>query len=184
MARLPYVDPATAPAGVRDALAALPVKLNIFRMMAHAETNFRPLLRLGTSILADQQLPAKLRELAILRVARLSHAEYEWVQHVPIAKAVGASEAQVDALARDDVQAACFDPVEALVLRFTTEVVQNVGASEGTFADMQRHFSAREIVELVLAIGFYMTVARLMETTKIDLDPPAGTRVFEALSKR
>jgi hypothetical protein len=34
-------------------------------------------------------------------------------------------------------------------------------------------------VELVLAIGFYMTMARLMETTRIDLDEPAGTAVLE-----
>jgi alkylhydroperoxidase family enzyme len=181
MARIPYVEPATAPPAVREVLERLPVKLNIFRLMAHAETNFRPLLRLGTSILAEQQLSAKLRELAILRVARLSPAEYEWVQHVPIAKSVGATDAQIAALERGDVKAACFDPVEALVLRFTTEVVEKVGASEVTFAEMQRHFSPREIVELILAIGFYMTIARLMETTKIDLDPPAGTRVVDAL---
>ena len=181
MARLPYVESATAPAAVRETLERLPVKLNIFRLMAHAETNFRPLLRLGTSILAEQQLSAKLRELAILRVARLSPAEYEWVQHVPIAKSVGATDAQIAALERGDVKAACFDPVEALVLRFTTEVVEKVGASEATFAEMQRHFSPREIVELILAIGFYMTIARLMETTKIDLDPPAGTRIVDSL---
>jgi alkylhydroperoxidase family enzyme len=180
MPRLPYVDPATAPAEVRETLERLPVNLNIFRMMAHAETNFRPLLRLGTSILTEQQLPPKLRELAILRVARLSGAEYEWVQHVAIASATGATDAQVAALERGDVEAACFDPVERLVLRFTTEVVERVGASEATVAEMQRHFSSREIVELILAIGFYMTVARLMETTRIDIDPPAGAKVLGA----
>jgi alkylhydroperoxidase family enzyme len=180
MARLPYVDPATAPARVRETLERLPVNLNIFRMMAHAETNFRPLLRLGTSILAEQQLPAKLRELAILRVARLSGAEYEWVQHVPIAASTGVVEAQIEAIRRGDIDAASFDPVESLVLRFTTEVVERVGAPAALVAEMQRHFSPREIVELVLAIGFYMTIARLMETTAIDLDPPAGTAVIDA----
>ena len=95
MARIPYVEPETAPERTREVLDRLPAKLNIFKMMAHAETNFRPLMRLGQSILTAQQLPAKLRELAILRVARLSKAEYEWVQHVPIAKMTGASDEQV-----------------------------------------------------------------------------------------
>jgi alkylhydroperoxidase family enzyme len=112
MARIPYVEIETAPPASKDVLEKLPIKLNIFKMMAHAETNFRPLLRLGTSILTEQQLPAKLRELAILRVARLSKADYEWVQHVPIAKMTGASDEQVAALARDDADAACFDPVD------------------------------------------------------------------------
>jgi alkylhydroperoxidase family enzyme len=74
MARIPYVEPETAPAKSREVLERLPVKLNIFKIMAHAETNFRPLIMLGTSILTEQQLSAKLRELAILRVARLSKA--------------------------------------------------------------------------------------------------------------
>jgi hypothetical protein len=43
--------------------------------------------------------------------------------------------------------------------------------------------SPREIVELILAIGFYMTVARLLETTSVDLDPPAGTRVVDSLRR-
>ena len=183
MARLPYVDPKTAPEAVREVLERLPVQLNIFRMMAHAETNVRPLLRLGTSILTEQQLSAKLRELAILRVARLSPAEYEWTQHVPIAKMVGVSDAQVAALQRGDAEADCFDPVERLVLRFTTEVVQHVGVPDALFAEMQRHFSSREIVELVLAVGFYMTMARLMEVTRIDIDEAPGARVLQSLTK-
>jgi hypothetical protein len=72
MARLPYVDPERASQPVREALQALPVPLKIFGMMAHAESSFRPLLRLGASILAGQQLDAKLRELAVLQAARLT----------------------------------------------------------------------------------------------------------------
>jgi alkylhydroperoxidase family enzyme len=183
MARLPYVDAATAPEAVRDVLTRLPVSLNVFRMMAHAETSFRPMLQLGTSILAQQQLSPKLRELAILRVARLSPAEYEWVQHVPIALATGASQAQVDALARDQITDASFDAVERLVLRFTTEVVCDVRASEATFADLAGRLSPREIVELVLTVGYYMLIARLLETTAVDMDPPAGTRVVDSLRR-
>jgi hypothetical protein len=100
MAKLPYVDLAAAPDAVRVTLERLPVRLNIFRMMAHAQTNLRPLLRLGTSILSEQRLDGKLRELAILRVAQLSPARYEWVQHVPIARAFGASPVQIEALLR------------------------------------------------------------------------------------
>src|SRR6266576_3235836 len=108
MARLPYVDPSDAPEPVRDALARAP-DLNIFRMMANAETAFRPWLRWGAALLGELALDPLLRELAILRVARLTpHAEYEWVQHVPIAKAVGASEAQVAALESDDIEGDCF----------------------------------------------------------------------------
>src|SRR5436309_9317357 len=136
MARLPYVEPATAPEHVRELLEQLPVKLNVFRMMAHAESDFRPLVGLGTAILGRQKLSAKLRELAILRVAALSPARYESVQHLPIAQATGATPAQVAALERGDIAADVFDPLEQVVLRFTTEVVRDVRASEATFAEL------------------------------------------------
>ena len=184
MARIPYVEPDTAPPKAKEILERLPVKLNIFKIMAHAETNFRPLIMLGTSILTEQQLSAKLRELAILRVARLSRAEYEWVQHVPIAKMTGVSDEQVAALQRDDAAAACFDPVDRIVLRATDEIVRDGGPSDATFADLQARFSNREIVELVLAVGFYMVMARLMISTRIDVDEAAGGRVLASIQKR
>jgi alkylhydroperoxidase family enzyme len=181
MARLPYVDPATAPAEVRELLERLPVSLNIFRMMAHAETDFRPLVQLGTAILGRQKLAPKLRELTILRVAALSSARYEWVQHVPIAQATGATTEQVAAIERGDLEAACLQADERLVLRFTTEVVRDVRASDATFAALARTFSPQEIVELILTIGYYMLIARLLETTAVDMDPPAGTAVVDAI---
>jgi alkylhydroperoxidase family enzyme len=184
MARIPYVDPATAPPKVKEVFERLPVQLNIFKMMAHAETNFRPLVLLGTSILTQQQLSARLRELAILRVARLSKAEYEWVQHVPIAKMTGLSDDAVAALSRDDATAACFDAVDRIVLQATDEIVRDGGPSDTTFAALAQHFSTREIVELVLAVGFYMVMARLMISTRIDVDEPAGHRILGAITGR
>ena len=183
MARLPYVEPGSAPDAVRQVLERLPIQLNIFKMMAHAETCFRPLLSLGTAILSEQRLDARLRELAILRIAQLSNARYEWVQHEPIARAVGVSEAQIEALAAGSIDDASFGALDRLVLRFTTEVVNAVKASDATFAEMQRHFSPREIVELLLAIGFYMTIARLAETVAIDVDMPAGMTVVDSLRR-
>jgi alkylhydroperoxidase family enzyme len=173
MARLPYVVPETASEEVRETLRRLPATLNVFKMMAHAETNFRPLVRLGGAILAEQKLSAKLRELAILRVANLSRARYEWVQHVSIAELVGVTPPQIDALERGRIQEPCFDATEQLVLEFATEVIRDVRASDETFARLQAAFTPQEIVELLLAVGFYMLIARLLETTGVDLEPPS-----------
>ncbi len=184
MARIPYLDPNHASDEVRKTFAKLAVPLNVFRMMAHAQMNFRPLVRLGTSILSEQKLNGKLRELAILHVAVLSGARYEWIQHVPIAKAVGASDEQIDALERGDADAGCFSAEEGLVLRFTTEVVRDVRASDAVMAEMTTHFTPQEVIELILAIGFYMTMARLMETTGVDLEPAPGTAIYDAVKHR
>jgi AhpD family alkylhydroperoxidase len=183
MARIPYVDPATASPPVREALEALP-PLNIFRLMAHAETAFRPALRLGGAILGQGELDAKLRELAILRVAERTQARYEWVQHAQIALAVGATDEQVAALERGDITAGCFDATEQLVLQFATEVIDDVGASEATFTTAAEQFSHRELMELVVSIGYYMLIARVMRTFDIDLDEPLGADVLRSAATR
>jgi 4-carboxymuconolactone decarboxylase len=183
MARLPYVDPADAPERVREALEAVPA-LNIFRTMAHAETAFRPWLRWGGVLLGELELDPALRELAILRVAQQTpHAEYEWVQHVPIALAVGATEAQVDAIERNELEADAFDDVQRNVLRFTDEVIHDARASDATFVAVAETLSPREIVELLMVIGQYMMLARVMATVDIELDEPAGRAVIDRASR-
>ena len=177
MARLPYVDPASASDSVREALERTP-PLNVFRMVAHAETAFRPWLRFGGALLGAAQLDARLRELAILRVSRLTPgADYEWVQHVPIALAVGCTEEQIGALAADDVEASGFGDDERLVLRFTSEVVRDAAPAEATWAAASGRFSPRELIELLLTIGQYMGLGRIMATTRIDVDGPFGVQV-------
>src|SRR5262245_23312372 len=98
--------------------------------MAHAETNFRPLLRLGTSSLTEQKLSAALRELAILHTARLCGAEYEWIQHVAIATAVGVTEAQVAALDAGELDAPCFGACERAVLAAAADLVRGAPMPE------------------------------------------------------
>ncbi len=176
MARIKPLDPADAPEPLRKLLEAMP-PLNIIRTVALAQSQAVPFLKFGTSVLTEQILSAKLRELAILRVARLSEAEYEWVQHVPIAIDAGATQEQVDALAADDMDASCWDEQERAVLAYTTDVVHNVGAGDETHRGVAAFLSDREIIELVIAVGFYMLVARVMECSRIDLDPPVGASI-------
>lgn len=120
-----------------------------------------------------------MRELVILHVGRLSEAEYEWVQHVPIALAVGATREEIDAVERGDLDA--LGTAEAAVLRFTGEVVRDVRASDEAFDAVAEQLSPREIVELLLVIGQYMMVARVARNTDIEIDE-GGQAVADAAS--
>jgi alkylhydroperoxidase family enzyme len=176
LTRLPYADPERLPDPAREALEAMP-PLGVFRMMANAETAFRPWLRWGGVLLRDLELDPLARELAILRTARLTpHAEYEWIQHVPIARTVGANDEQVAALERDDVDADCFTELQRVVLRFTTEFLRDARVSDPTFEAAKGLLSARELVELMMVIGQYSMLARVMATTDLDLDEPLDPR--------
>lgn len=184
MPRIPLIDVDKAPAAVQEAFLQLPVRLNIFRTMAHAPTSFRPLLRLGASILSAQQLDPELREYAILLGAKAFGGRYEYIQHVPIAEACGASAEQLAAIEDGDLGAACFDEKEKAFLAFMDESAKKVRCSDSVFAEMKKHFSDREIVETILTIGYYQMLARLTECTDTEIDEAAGIRVVDSLRRR
>jgi len=181
MARIPYPKIEELPEKIRSRTEKLP-PLNILRLFMHAQTNVIPLLSLGTSILTEQELDAKLRELAILRVAHLTGANYEWTQHVPIAKQTGVTDAQVAAI-RQGAEATAFTDLGKQVLRFTDEITQQVRVSDATFQALAAHLPPWQLVELALATSFYGLAARMMEAFQVELEPTAGTYSVDQLRR-
>jgi alkylhydroperoxidase family enzyme len=178
MARLPYVNTEKASPRVRRALEALP-PLNIFAMLAHADSAFVPYLRFGEALLTELQLDPELRELAILLTASRTGAEYEWVQHVGIAKAIGVDDERISAVERGELDASCFDADARALLAFASEVLDGPRAEEETFRALSERFPPREIVELLLVIGSYQMLARAMTALDIDIDEAAGAAVLQ-----
>jgi 4-carboxymuconolactone decarboxylase len=174
MALLPYVDESKASEKTREILGNTPRKMNVARMIANSsDAVFQNFSRLGHSLLTRAKLNSKLREVAILRTAKLTGSAYEWTQHVPIARACGVTDEQIAAM--DNWQdAKCFDEVERLVLTLTDEVTRDVKGRRETLEALKRHLGPAELVELILSIGFWGMVARLLETTEVDLEDFAG----------
>jgi len=171
---LPFVDESQASAKTREILGNTPRKLNVARMIANtADAVFQNFSRLGNSLMTRGKLNGKLRELAILRNARVCNSLYEYTQHVPIAKSVGVSEEQLRGI--DNWEAArCFSELEQLVLRFTDEIARSVKGTRATLDALKQHLGPGEIVELIMAIGFWGMVARILETTEVELEDFAG----------
>ncbi len=173
MARIPYIDPENAPEPVAQLLEDLP-PLNIFMMMAHTGQTLRDFVRLGNRILFEGTLDPILRELAILRVGHLSGAAYEIHHHRAIARQLEIPARKIEAVERGG-SAAIFTELERLVLLFVDDVVRNVRAGDQTFAPLTKHLNHSQIQELVLTIGYYMMVARFLETFDVDLEEDRTT---------
>jgi alkylhydroperoxidase family enzyme len=183
VARLHPLDPADAEPPVRAALERLP-PLAVFATVANAQGSFVNWLRFGGDCLDARWFDPVLRELAILRVARLTPgAEYEWVQHVPILLAVGGTPEQVAALEADDLEADALGEDGRLVVRFTGQVVRDATPDEATFAAMSARFTPAEITQLLLVIGQYMMVARVMATAQLEVDAVLGADVLEGVER-
>lgn len=174
MARIPYLDPEQAEPRVAEMLGKAP-DLGIFRLVANAQGAFPAWMRFGGRLFDPDELDPLLREFAITRVAAMTPgAEYEWVQHAAITLEVGGTEAQLDAVKRGELDPAVLGPDGELVVRFTTQVVRDCSPDEETFAAMSARFSPREIIHLLLVIGQYMMLGRIMATAQIDLEPAIG----------
>ncbi len=183
MARLPYLDPEHAAPSARAAFDRLPNKINIFRILLHLGECYAPLLHLGGKILTAQKLLPVLRELAILRVARVSGSEYEWEHHKAHALRDGVTEEQIAALDAGRVTGASFDETETAVLSFADQLRLNVRPSDEALGAVRESLSDQEVVELTLTVGFYMLMAQLMETTGVDVDAALGRDVIDALTQ-
>jgi len=183
MARVPYVDADAASPEVRRALDALP-PLNIFRMLANADSVFVPFVRFTGTLLTQLELDEKLRELAILLTAARTGAEYEWVQHEGISRAMRIPEEQIAAIGRGDLEDDSLDQDARVLLRFSAEVLENGRASDEAFVAMSERFPHRQIVELLLVVGTYHALARVMTTLEIDLDPPVGAELIDEARQR
>jgi 4-carboxymuconolactone decarboxylase len=174
MARLPYLDPDDAEPPVAELLHKAP-GLGVFRMVANAQGAFRAWMRFGATLLDANEFDPLLRELAIVRVAAMTPgADYEWVQHAAITLEVGGTQAQLDAVRQGDLDAEVLGPDGRLVVRFTTQVVRDSAPDDETFAAMASRFTPREIIHLLLVVGQYMMLGRIMATAQIDLEPAIG----------
>jgi len=167
---MPYFDLADASAAYQALIGSRP-PLNLYRMLPHAGPAAEGFLHLGGALLRQNQLDARLREIAILRVGLLSGASYEVHQHRRVARNVGLADDKVAAL-EIGADPAALDERERFVLAFTDQVVQQVRADDAMFAQAQRYFPPRELAELVLTIGFYMMVSRFLENFGVDIEPP------------
>ena len=178
MSRIPYPDVTKLPESTQRAVAALP--LNIVRICAHAS---QPLFdaqgQLGRAVANPEVLEPRLRETVILRVAYLSNSTYELHHHLPLGRAAGLTEPELEAIAKRNY--AALDTLLATVARFTDEVVTQLSPAEETLAGLRKLASDQVVVNIVLTIGCYMSIARLVAVTGIEPDAAPVARLPSSL---
>jgi 4-carboxymuconolactone decarboxylase len=155
-------------ADVRETLGSMP-PLNIFRMLALAPANLRPFFDWGISLLFQTELDARLREVAILRVAHVTRSRYEWTQHVTIARRVGVSDDEIAAVSVDGAVTG-LDADGRLVCRVAEEISRDVRLSDEALRAILERFGRRQAVELILNCSHFNMVSRILESTRVEIE--------------
>jgi alkylhydroperoxidase family enzyme len=160
MALIPYADEDPQDERVEAVLSRLPEpRINLFRMLANAPALIGPTLRLGEAILTKSDLDPKLRELVILRAARVTATEYEWVQHEGIARLVGLGDEEIAGVA-DDQRAA---------LRLVDAVIGGTPPPE-LVAEVLEELGRSQLLEVMLTAGYYAMLGAVMRAVRLDVD--------------
>jgi AhpD family alkylhydroperoxidase len=176
MARLPYLDREDLPESDRDIFDDMLERFgrihNLHRAIAHSPVLLRALLHWGEAIRRSTRLEPILRELAIMTVGRLTQCKYEYVHHQGIARRVGVRPEQLDCLEAWE-SAPAFTEQERAVIRYATEATQQVRVSAATFDALRRFLDAKQIVQLVLIVGHFNMVVRILMPLEIELESDA-----------
>jgi alkylhydroperoxidase family enzyme len=172
MARLPYADPTHPDNAVQAAQIAAErggKVINLYKMLLQSPPVADGWRQLLTAIRHQCLLSARYRELAIMRIAVLNEADYEFAQHVPFALKEGYTNAQLAALKtagyRDH-----FTELDLQVIDYTDAMTTSIRVPQAVFDAVKAHFSDREMVELTATIGAYNMVSRFLEALQLDHD--------------
>ncbi len=162
--RVPLVQPGTRPE-LAEVEARILAERGRVSLLYQVLLNSGPIAsgweRMLTAVRKQTSVPADLRELIILRVAVLNRAGFEFDAHAPIAEREGVSAAKIQAV-KEAALSPVFDAREQRVLALADAMTCDVEVPDALMAELQQHYDARQLVELVATVAAYNMVSRLL----------------------
>jgi alkylhydroperoxidase family enzyme len=142
---------------------------NLYRALANHPNIIAAWNQFANTLRNHSRTPRALRELVILRGGQLCRSEYEWAQHLKMARKAGVREAQIAALASWRTSSE-FDAKEKAALALGEAVTQG-RVSDEVYQEAMRHFDHHDYVELAVTASFYAMVARVLDAMGVQLEP-------------
>src|SRR3954464_2249313 len=147
-----------------------PSKFDILGVLGRHPAMAREFLAYNAFLLQRGELPLRLRELAILRLAHARRSAFFWGEHVRVALAGGLSEEEIARLVRGNSE---FEGADRLVLETTDELLADGRAQEATWRRLVEQLATHQAMELIFVVGTYAMLAMACDT--FGLAPPAGS---------
>jgi 4-carboxymuconolactone decarboxylase len=169
--RLPLRDLASLAGADADIAAKNRVggrDLNLFRVMMHHPDLTRRWTVFAGHVLQKQTLPPRDRELLILRIGWLNQAEYEWAQHVEIAKRAGIAAEEIERIKQGP--AAGWSAKESALLQAADDLFERSVVSDATWAALAASYSTQQLMDAVFTVGQYNLVSWALNSFGVPLD--------------
>jgi 4-carboxymuconolactone decarboxylase len=136
-------------------------------LIRHAEL-YKAHMEVAQKYLSDCEMDVRDRELAILRMAWLSQAPFEWGSHVKIAKRNGVTSEEIER-AIEGSSALGWSKRDRAIVRAMEELQLDSMITDDTWADLQEFYNDKKLIELVILAGQYKTVAYYQNSLRLPL---------------
>lgn len=132
---------------------------------------FKGQMVLGIELAARGTIPPRERELAILRLALLARAPFEWCEHVDIGKAFGVTPEEIERVI-DGSSAPGWTEHESAVLRAVEELLADHCIADATWEVLGRTYDEKQMLEFPMLVGSYLMTA--LQQNSLKIQPKAG----------
>ena len=144
--------------------------LNLYATLARHPALYRPRAVQSAYIRTGATLTARAREILILRIGWLCGSEYEWAQHVRVARRVGMSDEEIRRVARGP-DAPGWGPFEATLLRAADELHRTDAISDPTWQALAERYGPAELIDVVITVAGYRMVSIALNSLGTELEP-------------
>ena len=142
---------------------------NIMTTLVRHPKLFRGWGALGLALMPGK-LPARDREILILRTSWRCRSEYEWGQHCQIAREAGLTSAECQRL-RNDPQADSWSPNDLLLIRVADELFDECRITDEVWAQLEGLYDEQQLMEVPMLVGFYHMLALALNAYEVPQDP-------------
>jgi len=136
-------------------------------LIRHAEL-YKAHMDVAQKYLSGCEMDIRDRELAILRIAWLSQAPFEWGSHVKIAKRNGITSDEIERVMQRS-SARGWSKRDRAIVRAMEELHFDSMITDDTWADLQEFYNDKKLIELVILAGQYKTVAYYQNSLRLPL---------------
>jgi 4-carboxymuconolactone decarboxylase len=143
---------------------------NLYATLVVHPALYGPRMRFGSYLQRESQLPARARELLILRTAWLSNSEYEWAHHKLFAREAGLSDAEIARVAHAVIDKQWGEADHAL-LQATDELRREAFISDATWRTLTQNYDVQKMIEIIYTVGGYAMTAMAINSLGIQQEP-------------
>jgi alkylhydroperoxidase family enzyme len=127
-------------------------------------------LTFNNHVAVKSSISRRVRELAILRISWLRRSEYEFAQHVVLARNAGVTEADIERVQRGP-DAPGWDAFDAELVRAVDELHSDARISDKTWERLSAQYGLTEMMDLVFTVGCYEILAMVFKTFGVQPEP-------------